>query len=60
MAAGTADDDDDFVRYAAEHLFIRTKAGAIRPFALNRVQRALHRKLEDQRRRSGRGLPPGL
>ena len=54
MAGTAADDDHDFVRYAAENLFIRTKEGAIRPFALNRVQRALHRRLEDQRRRTGR------
>lgn len=33
---------------------IRTKAGAVRPFSLNRTQRYLHERLEDQRRRTGR------
>lgn len=54
MAEAAAADEDEFVRYAARNLYIRTKTGAIRPFALNRVQQALHRKLEDQRRRTGR------
>lgn len=40
--------------WAREHLFIRTKAGEIRPLVLNGVQRRLHARLEDQRRRTGR------
>jgi hypothetical protein len=50
----SADDDDAFVRYAQENLFIRMKSGAIRPLALNTVQRTLHWKLEDLRRRTGK------
>jgi hypothetical protein len=45
---------DGFPAWAARHLFIRTKAGEIAPLRLNAVQRALHTRLCDQRRRTGR------
>ena len=43
-----------FPAFAARNLQIRTKAGAIAPFRLNRVQRALHARLEAQRAATGR------
>lgn len=45
---------EDFEAYSRACLVIRTKAGAVEPFALNRTQRHLHERLEDQRRRTGR------
>lgn len=39
---------DDFVRYATRCLHIRTKAGKVVPFQLNRAQLYLHDKLEAQ------------
>jgi hypothetical protein len=54
VAGASADDEDAFVRYARDNLFIRMKSGAIRPLALNQVQRALHRTIEDQRHRTGK------
>jgi hypothetical protein len=44
----------DFEHYAAKCLKIRTKAGAIEPFILNRGQRYLHERLEEQRRQTGK------
>jgi len=43
-----------FPAFAARNLRIRTKDGAIAPFRLNRVQRALHARLEAQRAATGR------
>lgn len=39
---------DDFEHYAPRCLHIRTKAGEVRPFALNRTQRYLHARLQKQ------------
>jgi hypothetical protein len=44
----------DFETYAAFALKIRTKAGELRPLALNAAQRALHAAAEKQRRETGR------
>ena len=40
---------DGLQHYSAKCLRIRTKAGAIEPLTLNRVQRHLHERLERQR-----------
>ncbi len=45
---------DDLEHYAAKCLSIRTKSGAIEPFAFNRAQRYIHACLERQRRDTGR------
>ena len=45
---------DDFEHYAAKCLRIRTKGGAVEPLILNRSQRYLHERLEEQRKRTGR------
>lgn len=45
---------EDFGHYAPRCLKIRTKAGGVEPFALNRSQRYLHDRLEDQLRKTGR------
>lgn len=45
---------DDFQHYAAKCLKIRTKAGTIVPFALNRVQLYIHQLLAEQIERIGR------
>lgn len=44
---------DDLVHYASRCLKIRTKAGAIEPFILNRSQLYAHKKIEEQRGRLG-------
>ncbi len=43
-----------FPAYAAKSLWIRTKQGDVVPFRLNAVQKELHGRLEEQRRRTGR------
>lgn len=45
---------DDFAYFARHCLRIRTKAGKVEPFILNKAQRHLHEKLEDQRHRTGK------
>lgn len=45
---------DDFEHYASRCLKIRTKAGHVEPFTLNRPQRLLHDALEAQRRETGK------
>lgn len=45
---------DDFIHYAAKCLVIRPKKGAVSPFTLNRVQRYLHEKLEQQKGQTGK------
>lgn len=45
---------NDFPHYAAKCLTIRTKAGAIKPLVLNRAQRHIHDRLEEQKIRLGR------
>ena len=45
---------DDFEHYAPRCLKIRTKGGDIQPFELNRSQRYLHQRLEEQLRTKGK------
>ncbi|MBC7605073.1 MAG: hypothetical protein H7255_20745 [Ramlibacter sp.] len=45
---------DDFIHYATRCLKIRTKAGAIVPFALNVAQQHIHERVEEQRARTGK------
>lgn len=45
---------DDFEHYAAKCLRIRTKLGAVEPFALNKAQRYIHGRLQAQLAESGR------
>ena len=45
---------DDFPHYAERCLKIRTKSGAIEPLMINRAQRYVHERLEEQKRRTGR------
>lgn len=45
---------DDFAHYAPRCLSIRTKAGKVLPFQLNRAQIYLHERLEEQRKTAGR------
>lgn len=45
---------DDFEYFAKHCLRIRTKAGKVEPFKLNRAQLYLHSKLEQQRRETGK------
>lgn len=45
---------DDFEYFAKHCLRIRTKEGKVEPLRLNRAQRYLHDRLEDQRRKTGK------
>ena len=45
---------DDFPHYASKCLNIRTKAGKVEPLSLNRAQRYLHERLEQQLKDKGR------
>ena len=45
---------DDFPHYASRCLRIRTKAGAVQPFTLNKAQEYIHGRLEAQRQETGR------
>jgi hypothetical protein len=45
---------DDFEHYAPKCLKIRTKEGGVEEFALNKAQRYLHERLEEQRQRIGK------
>jgi hypothetical protein len=45
---------DDLPFYAEKCLKIRTKAGGVRPFILNRVQRHIHERLERQLAETGK------
>ena len=45
---------DDFEAYSRACLHIRTKAGDVRAFKLNATQRALHQRLEAQRKTKGK------
>ena len=45
---------DDFPIYARECLKIRTKGGQIKPLELNRAQRYVHERLEEQKARTGK------
>lgn len=44
----------DFEFFARNCLFIRTKSGAVVPFEMNKAQKRLHERLEDQRSRTGK------
>jgi hypothetical protein len=44
----------DLEFYAAERLKIRPKAGSLAPFLFNPAQRELHRRIEEQRTKTGR------
>jgi hypothetical protein len=44
----------DFPLYAGECLRIRAKTGKIEPLALNRAQRYVHQRLEEQRAKTGK------
>src|SRR5690349_5874714 len=44
----------DLEYYAAACLKIRSKAGTIEPLIFNRMQRYLHQRIEDHRRKRGR------
>ena len=45
---------DDFAHYSTKCLRIRTKAGTVTPFKINRSQRYLHERLEEQLKRTGK------
>lgn len=45
---------DDFLYYAEKNLKIRKKSGDIEPLKLNKAQRYLHERLEEQRKKTGR------
>lgn len=45
---------DDFEHYASKCLRIRTKSGEIHPLKLNRAQRYVHERLEQQLRETGK------
>lgn len=45
---------DDFQHYASKCLHIRTKTGAIAPLALNQAQTYIHRRIEEQRAKTGK------
>lgn len=45
---------DDFCHYAVKCLKIRSKSGAIVPFELNKAQKYIHAKIEEQRRLTGK------
>lgn len=44
----------DFHFYAETCLKIRTKSGEIKPFVLNKAQRYIHQKLQEQKKRTGK------
>ncbi len=46
--------DSDFPYFARAVLRVRTKTGGVQPFVLNRAQKRLHDRLEEQRRRTGK------
>lgn len=45
---------DDYEFYASRCLFIRTKAEGLKPFELNKAQRYIHQRIEDQRKETGK------
>lgn len=45
---------DDFEHYALKCLKIRTKNGSIEPFTLNKAQKYIHQKLEEQKSATGK------
>jgi hypothetical protein len=45
---------DDYALYSSKCLKIRTKEGAVEPFELNKAQKYIHAKVEEQRAKTGR------
>lgn len=45
---------DDFIHYSSKCLKIRTKSGNIEPLILNKAQKYIHSRLEEQKRLSGK------
>jgi hypothetical protein len=45
---------DDFYHFSSKCLKIRTKAGKVLPFEMNKAQRYIHEKLEEQRQKTGK------
>jgi len=45
---------DDFEHYASKCLRVRSKNGDILPFSLNRAQKYVHAKLEEQKQKTGK------
>ncbi len=45
---------DDFTHYASKCLKIRTKSGSVEPFLLNKAQKYIHAKLEQQKKETGK------
>jgi len=45
---------DDFKHYASKCLFIRTKSGKVEPLVLNESQLYIHKKIEEQRAKTGK------
>jgi hypothetical protein len=45
---------DDFIHYASKCLKIRTKSGSVEPFTLNKAQKYIHAKLEEQKSLTGK------
>lgn len=45
---------NDFIFFARNCLKIRTKAGKVVPFELNKAQRYIHQQVEEQKRKTGR------
>lgn len=45
---------DDFLHYASKCLKIRTKSGSVEPFVLNKAQRYVHERIEEQKRLTGK------
>ncbi len=50
----------DFPYYAEHCLTIRSKAGGLVPLRLNRIQRTVHDRLEEQLRETGRKVAHAL
>lgn len=44
----------DFTKFAPQFLVIKSKAGGLKPFSLNRAQEYTHQRLETQRRETGK------
>lgn len=45
---------DDFEHYASKCLKIRTKSGKVEPFVLNSAQKYIHKRVEEQRAKTGK------
>jgi hypothetical protein len=45
---------DDLIHFASKCLKIRTKDGGVVPFVLNKAQRYIHDRLEEQKRKTGK------